>query len=117
MLPLLQKSKLPKIVFISSGLGSIANVLRPEAKLLPVPCYSASKLAVNYLSAYYANKCPHFKANSCCPGFNATGLNNTELTEESDPRNEAINTVKLATEGPNGATGAYTQKKEGPIPW
>ena len=116
MLPLLQKSKLPKIIFISSELGSIANVLRPEAKLLPVPFYSASKSAVNYLAAYYANKCPHFKVNSCCPGFNATGLNNAELTEENDPRNGAVNAVRLATEGPNGATGTYTNK-EGPIPW
>ena len=72
MLPLLHKSKLPKIIFISSALGSIANVLRPEAKLLPVPFYSASKTAVNYLAAYYAKKCPHFKVNSCCPRLNAT---------------------------------------------
>jgi NAD(P)-dependent dehydrogenase (short-subunit alcohol dehydrogenase family) len=116
MLPLLQESKLPKIIFISSRLGSIVNVLRPEAKLPPVLFYSASKSAVNYLAAYYANKCPHFKANSCCLGFNATGLSNAELTEESDPRNGAINAVRLATEGPNGATGTFTNK-EGPIPW
>jgi NAD(P)-dependent dehydrogenase (short-subunit alcohol dehydrogenase family) len=116
MLPLLQKSKLPKIIFISSGLGSIANVLRPEAKLVPVPFYSAPKAAMNYLAAYYTKKCPYFKVNSCCPGFNATGLNNAELTEESHPRNGAINAVRLVTEGPTGATGTYTSK-EGPIPW
>jgi NAD(P)-dependent dehydrogenase (short-subunit alcohol dehydrogenase family) len=116
MLPLLEKSKLPKIIFISSGLGSITNVLRPEAKLIPVPFYSASKSAMNYLAAYYAKKCPSFKVNSCCPGFNATGLNNAELTEENHPRNGAINAVRLATEGPDGASGTYSNK-EGPIPW
>jgi NAD(P)-dependent dehydrogenase (short-subunit alcohol dehydrogenase family) len=116
MLPLLQKSKLPKIIFISSGLGSIANTLRPEAKLLPIPFYSASKTAVNYLAAYYAKKCPHFKVNSCCPGFNATESDYAELIDENDPKNGAINAVRLTTEGPNGATGTYTNK-EGPIPW
>ena len=103
MLPLLQKSKLPKIVFI-------ANMLRPEAKLLPIPFYSASKTAVNYLAAYYAKKCPHFKVNSCCPGFNTTELSDAELTDENDRRNGAINAVRLATGGPNGATGTYTNK-------
>ena len=116
MLPLLQKSKLPKIIFISSELGSIANMLRPEAKLLPIPFYSASKTAVNYLAAYYTKKCPNFKVNSCCPGFSATELSDAELTDENDERDGAINAVRLATEGPNGATGTYTNK-EGPIPW
>ena len=116
MLPLLEKSKLPKIIFISSLLGSIGHVLEPEAKLIPAPFYSASKSAMNYLTAYYAKKCPNFKVNSCCPGFNATGLNNAELTEENHPRNGAINAVRLATEGRDGATGTYTNK-EGPIPW
>ena len=116
MLPLLQKSKLPKIIFISSELGSIAKMLRPEAKLLPILFYSASKTAVNYLAAYYAKKCPHFKVNSCCPGFSATELSDAELTDENDSRNGAINAVRLATKGPNGATGTYTNK-EGPIPW
>lgn len=116
MLPLLENSSLPKIIFVSSRLGSIANVLTPEAKLYPVPFYSASKSAMNYLAAYYAKKCPNFKVNSCCPGFNATGLNKAELTEENHPRHGAIIVAKLATEGPDGATGTYTNK-EGPIPW
>ena len=116
MIPLLEKSKLPKVIFISSGLGSIAKLLMPESKVIPVPFYSASKSAVNYLVAYYAKKYPNFKVNSCCPGYNATGLNNAELTEENHPRNGAINAVRLATEGPDGATGTYTNK-EGPIPW
>jgi NAD(P)-dependent dehydrogenase (short-subunit alcohol dehydrogenase family) len=116
MLPLLEKSGLPKIIFVSSGLGSITNVLRHEAKLYPVLFYSASKSAMNYLAAYYAKKCPNFKVNSCSPGFNATGLNNAELTEDNHPRNGATIVVRLATEGPDGPTGTYTNK-EGPIPW
>ena len=116
MTPLLEKSKLPKIIFISSALGSIGKLLEPESKLIPVPFYSASKSAMNYLAAYYAKKYPNFQVNSCCPGLNATGLNNATLTEETHPRNGAINAVRLATEGPGGATATYTNK-EGAIRW
>jgi len=116
MIPLLEQSQLPKIIMISSGLGSITNLQRPQAPLIPAPFYSATKSAMNYLAAYYAKKYPHFKVNSCCPGLNATALNGIELTEENHPRNGAINAVRLATEGPDGATGTYSNK-EGPVPW
>lgn len=118
MIPLLEKSPLPKIIFISSGLGSIANVLRPEAKLIPVPFYSASKAALNYLAAYYSKKYAEkgFKVNSVCPGLNATNLNGMELTEENHPRNGAIRVVQLVTDGADGVSGTYSNK-EGPIPW
>jgi NAD(P)-dependent dehydrogenase (short-subunit alcohol dehydrogenase family) len=119
MIPLLEKSKLPKIIMISSRLGSIARVLDPEnTEIVPAPFYSASKAAMNYLAAYYARKYADrgFKVNACCPGLNASGLNYVELTEEMNLSNGAITAVRLATEGPEGASGTYTDK-EGPIPW
>ena len=116
MLPLLEKSSLPKIIMISSGLGSINNLQRPEAKLIPVPFYSATKSAMNYLAAYYAKKYPNIKVNSVCPGLNATGLNKMEVTEENHPRHGAIRAVQVATEGPDGVTGTYSNK-EGSVPW
>ena len=116
MIPLLSKSKLPKIIFITSALGSIADVLRPESNLIPVPHYNSSKSAMNMLCAYYAKKYPDWKVNACCPGLNSTGLSDTELTEKTHPRNGAINAARLATEGPDGATGTFTNK-EGPLPW
>ncbi len=116
MIPLLQLSTLPKVIMISSGLGSITNLQRPQAPLIPVPFYNATKSAMNYLAAYYAKKYPNFKVNSVCPGLNATGLNGLELTEENHPRNGAIRAVQLATEGPGGVSGTYSNK-EGPVPW
>jgi NAD(P)-dependent dehydrogenase (short-subunit alcohol dehydrogenase family) len=117
MTPLLEKSKLAKVIFISSGLGSIGNVLRPNSRLVDVPFYNSSKSAMNMLSAYYSKKHPDWKVNAVCPGLNATGLNTAvKLSEETHPRNGAIRAVQLVLEGPDGVTGTYSEK-EGPIPW
>ncbi|KAK3078138.1 hypothetical protein LTS18_008351 [Coniosporium uncinatum] len=120
MVPLLFKSSLPKIIMISSGLGSIQDVLKgypkPGGPPLPVPWYNSSKAAMNYLAAYYSQLYPKWKVNTCCPGLNATGLNGIPVSEELHPRNGAINAVKLALEGEDGVTGTYSNK-EGPLPW
>lgn len=115
MIPLLEKSALPKIIFISSGLGSIAK-FQDGYTFVDAPWYNSSKSAVNYLSAFYARKYPTWKVNACCPGLNATGLNAVPMSEATHPRNGAINACKLALEGQDGASGTYTNT-EGTIPW
>lgn len=116
--PLLLRSALARVIFISSGLGSIAHVLRPEEQLHPVPFYSASKAAMNYLAAYYAKKfaAQGFKVNAVCPGLNATGLNNVELADETHPRNGALRVAELIGQGAESVSGTYSNK-EGPLPW
>ena len=69
MTPLLQKSKAAKVIMITSGLGSIQSVLDGKGALIPVPWYSASKSAVNYLCAYYAKKFPEWRVNGMISYF------------------------------------------------
>ena len=116
MTPLLEKSKSPKVIMITSGLGSIQRVLDQKTAPLPVPWYSASKTAMNYLCVYYAKKFPHWRVNAVCPGYRATGLNNAELTAETDPALGAVRAVELALEGNDGATGTYSHS-DGTYPW
>lgn len=118
MIPLLSKSHLPKIIFISSALGSISHVLDPAARFVDAPYYSSTKSAMNALSAHYSKKYADkgWKVNACCPGYVATALNNAVLSEATDPKNGAINAVRLATAGPDGETGTFSNK-EGPIQW
>ena len=116
MTPLLSKAELPRLVFVSSGLGSIGELLKPESRLVDCPFYNASKSAMNYLAAYYAKKHSGWKSNSCCPGFVATALNGAKVTEETHPRRGAVQAARLATLGPDGQTGTYSNK-EGVVPW
>ena len=115
MVALLDKSPLPKIIFISSILGS-TDLLGKGNKLVPLPWYSSSKAALNHLSVFYARKYPQWKINSCCPGLNATGLNSYERNEENDPKNGAINVCKLVTEGGEGSSGTFSNRFQS-LPW
>jgi short-subunit dehydrogenase involved in D-alanine esterification of teichoic acids len=99
MTPLLEKSKLPKVIFITSRLGSIAGVLQPNSEFV----------------SFYTKKHPSWKVNAVCPGLNATELNDIEKTEETDPKNGVIRAVQLVLDGPDGVTGTYSEK-EGPLP-
>jgi NAD(P)-dependent dehydrogenase (short-subunit alcohol dehydrogenase family) len=116
MTPLLEKSKNPKVIMITSGLGSIQRVLDQKSAPIPVPWYSASKSALNYLTVYYAKKFPEWKVNAVCPGYRATGLNSAELNDQTDPALGAVRAVQLALEGKDGVTGTYSHS-DGTYPW
>lgn len=116
MAPLLEKAKQPRVVMVTSTLGSIQRVLASERKPLPVPSYSASKAAVNYLTVYYARQYPGWKVNAVCPGFRATALNQAKRNEETDPKKGAVRVVELVTEGEGGVTGTYSDV-DGGVAW
>lgn len=94
MTPLLKKSKLPKVIFITSRLSSVSRIIQPDSEFVPVPFYNSIKSATNMLLAFYGRKYPDWKVNTVCPGLNATGLNGLEKTEETDPMNGAIRAIQ-----------------------
>lgn len=122
MIPLLEKSRLPKVIFVSSGAGSIQRMLdRPklmEGPKMPASpvWYCASKTAMNYLAAYYSKRFPTWKSNTVCPGFRATKINGAELNDDTDPALGAVRVMELVKEGPDGVTGTYSNKDE-KLPW
>ncbi len=115
-IPLLEKSKAPVIVNVSSGLGSFTFVhnsdLR-ESKVL-TPLYSASKSALTMLTVQYARALSHMRINAADPGATATDLNGhmgaQTVTEGSD------SIVYLATLPADGPTGTFVGR-HGTIPW
>jgi len=115
MAPLLGKSKLPKVIFISSTLGSIQTT-RDHGLMYKGPWYNSSKSAVNALAVYYSKLHPQWKVNSVCPGYRATGLNNAELSEDTDPKLGAVRAAELVAEGLDGVTGTYSRIGQ-QIPW
>jgi NAD(P)-dependent dehydrogenase (short-subunit alcohol dehydrogenase family) len=113
--PLLEKSKLPKVIFVSSIVASIESTLQ-GGEPYPGIWYSSSKSALNALAVWYAKSNPRWKVNAVCPGYRATGLNGAELTEETDPKLGAVRVVELVAEGPDGVSGTYSNKDR-TLPW
>jgi len=110
--PLLEKSENPRVVFISSNLGSFGKQVNMGA----YPVYRSSKSAINSFVMAYAHTYREkgWKINACCPGYVATDLNNFRGVGKVE--SGAVNAVRLATLGKDGETGTYSNK-EGPIPW
>ena len=79
MLPLLKKSATGRIVNVSSGLGSLAQMGDPNSEFgtFRFIGYGASKAVVNMLTVQLAAelKDSGIKVNSADPGYTATDLN------------------------------------------
>ncbi|KAJ7662964.1 hypothetical protein B0H17DRAFT_1019999 [Mycena rosella] len=116
--PLLEKSAAARVVFVSSGLGSLTFLADPEGRSVsfPAPAYRCSKAAMNMLALTYAQRfrAQGWKVNIHNPGLVATDINNhmgTRTAEEG-----AMGAVRLATLGEDGETGTFSEN-EGPLPW
>lgn len=116
-IPLLRKSPQPRIIFMTSELGSLNSTLDPAFKYYQIdsPEYKASKAAMNMIMATNAVKlkAEGFKVNVCCPGLNATGLSGGM---GSHPSVGALNACRLAVAGKDGEHGTFTNI-DGSLPW
>jgi len=112
-IPLLQKSKEPVIVNVSSELGSLtvhSSTLNPNYKIFDA--YSSSKTALNAFTVMLANELrdANFKINSVSPGYTATDLNQHRGTQTVEQGAKFI--VKYATLGIDGPTGGFFREEE-----
>ena len=120
---LLQKSAQPRIVMVSSSMGSLTLHSDPDWKYYQVKAavYTASKSALNMytVNLAYELRDTLFKVNAVDPGYVATDFNNhsgTGTVEEAGAR-----LVKYALIGADGPTGKFfseeTNPQTGEIPW
>lgn len=120
-LELLKKSDEPRIVNVTSGLGSLTNHSDPNApfygffKDMKMTAYCSSKTSLNAFTVFLADefKDTPFKINSVSPGFAATSLTNFSGTSP-DEVIKAI--VKYATLDQSGPTGKFVGE-EGELAW
>ncbi|MFG1793570.1 SDR family oxidoreductase [Nocardia sp. NPDC049149] len=115
-LPLLRAADHPRIVMVSSGMGSLAITSDPdrlESTLLSLT-YTSSKSALNMITSQYARALPGILVNAADPGYTATDFNNHAGYQTLVEGTDAI--VHLATLTPDGPTGGYFDRS-GRIPW
>jgi NAD(P)-dependent dehydrogenase (short-subunit alcohol dehydrogenase family) len=118
-LPLLQKSQLPRLVFVSSRMGSLVESLNKSTPYYSsdYKSYDASKAAMNMLAINYARILGESGAlvNAVCPGLVSTKLTGNHpmgsSTEEGAKR-----IVEVATAGKGSPTATFSDQY-GNIAW
>ncbi|MGW5382630.1 SDR family NAD(P)-dependent oxidoreductase [Nocardia sp. NPDC003963] len=115
-LPLLRASGHPRIVMVSSGMGSIPTVTDPrwQDHLRPTLGYPTTKAALNMLTTMYALALRDIRINAVDPGYTATDLNDHTGPQNLTEGTDAI--VELASIGPDGPTGAFFDRN-GKVSW
>lgn len=117
MLPLLRKSSAPRIVNMSSSVGSLVLQSNPDVQLGEMDiAYSASKTFLNAVTVAYANELrgSGILINAACPGYVATELN--AFSGFRTPAEGAAIAVRLATLADDGPSGGLFND-EGVVPW
>lgn len=111
LLPLLQRSDAPRIVNVSSNMGSLTLQTGPQ-----MAAYAPSKTMLNSMTAQYARRFRQTDViiNACCPGYVATDF--TGHASERTPTEGAAIAIHLATLPDDGPRGGFFDDR-GPIAW
>jgi NAD(P)-dependent dehydrogenase (short-subunit alcohol dehydrogenase family) len=115
-LPLLSLSEHPRVVMVSSGMGSLTVTSDPDRLEFGIMSlvYPASKAALNMITTQYAKALPHIRINAVDPGYTATDLNGHQGYKTVEDGASII--VEMAKVLPDGPTGGFFNA-DGPVPW
>lgn len=111
VLPLLSRAPSPRIVNVSSNMGSLALHTGPI-----LAAYASSKTMLNSLTVQYARRFEgtNVIVNACCPGYVATDF--TGHVPERTPEQGAAVVIRLATVPDDGPRGGFFDD-HGEVPW
>ncbi|HUQ56991.1 SDR family oxidoreductase [Lentzea sp.] len=111
MLPLLRRAESPRIVNISSNMGSLTLQTGPQ-----LAAYATSKSMLNSITAQYARELAgtNVIVNAACPGYVATDF--TGFNSPRTPEQGAAIAITLATLPDDGPRGGFFDDG-GVVPW
>jgi len=107
--PLLGKSKAPRVINVSSGGGQLTGGADGWS-----PAYCISKTALNGVTSQLATALPKFAVNSVCPGWVRTDMGGQGATRSVEEGADTI--VWLAVDAPRKLTGKFLRDRK-EIPW
>jgi NAD(P)-dependent dehydrogenase (short-subunit alcohol dehydrogenase family) len=118
MLPLLRESPRPRIVNMSSGLGSLTwnSTVGSRYQERPLLGYSTSKAAINMLTVLFANELRDtpMRVNAVDPGPVNTPMTQGKATRQPDDgARPVVRAVMMHNDGP---TGCFFDER-GVVPW
>ncbi|HSI10514.1 MAG TPA: SDR family NAD(P)-dependent oxidoreductase [Chthoniobacter sp.] len=102
--PLLEQSKTPRVINVSSGAGQLAEGLQDWA-----PAYSMSKTALNSLTQHFAAALRRFAVNSVSPGWVRTDMGGDSAPLSVEQGADTI--VWLALDAPQDLTGKFLRER------
>ncbi|SEG42249.1 NADP-dependent 3-hydroxy acid dehydrogenase YdfG [Actinacidiphila yanglinensis] len=117
LLTLLRRSASPRIVNMSSSVGSLSRQTAPGGETGPISlAYAPSKTFLNAVTVQYAKELhdTNILINAGCPGYCATDLNGFRGVRT--PEQGAAIAIRLATLPDDGPTGGFFDD-EGVVPW
>ena len=117
MLPLLRRSASPRIVNMSSSVGSLTRQTSPGYDASPIHvAYAPSKTFLNAVTVQYVRELrdTNILINAGCPGYCATDLNGHRGVRT--PEQGAAIAIQLATLPDDGPTGGFFEDA-GVVPW
>lgn len=112
-LPLLRRADRPRLVMVSSSLGSLTEMTTGRWGNHPYLAYPSTKAALNMISVGYAQSLPDVLVSVVNPGYTATDLNDHQGTQTVEEGTDAIVAAALDTEGPSGRFLA----RDGAVAW
>jgi NAD(P)-dependent dehydrogenase (short-subunit alcohol dehydrogenase family) len=113
-LPLLRASEQPRLVMVSSGMGSFGVTTDPDRleSTLHGLVYPSSKAALNMVTTMYAKSLPDVRVVAVDPGYTATALNGFSGTQTVTEGTEAIIEACVG----DTLAGGFIDRR-GPVPW
>jgi NAD(P)-dependent dehydrogenase (short-subunit alcohol dehydrogenase family) len=114
-LPLLRRAEHPRVVMVSSGLGSFAITSDPDRVESTVHSltYTSSKAALAMIGTQYARAVPELLVTVVDPGYTATDLNGHSGPQTVEEGTDAMVAAALDTTGPSGRF----LDRHGVVPW
>ena len=102
--PLLRKSREPRIINVSSGGGQLSD---PSSW---APAYCISKTTLNAVTVQLAAALPNFAVNAVCPGWVRTDMGGTAAPRSVEEGADTI--VWLGLDAPQSLTGRFLRDHE-----
>jgi NAD(P)-dependent dehydrogenase (short-subunit alcohol dehydrogenase family) len=107
--PLLRKSKAPRVINVSSGGGQLTGGADGWS-----PAYCISKTALNSVTLQLATALPKFAVNSVCPGWVRSDMGGQDASRSVEEGADTI--VWLAADASQKVTGKFLRDRK-EIPW
>ncbi len=113
---LLRKSPEPRIVNVTSAMGSLTLTADPASDIPKMAVYQSSKSALNMytLNLAYELRDTPFKVNMVCPGYTQTDFTGHQGTSTVAEAGQRI--ARYALIGQDGPTGKYISEEYFPEP-